>query len=288
MGQILTTPPSTRDVATSTLDLFAPYDPDDDPNPNTVFRRRHLYVPRQLPSAARFQALPGELQNQVGEFAPSYIFPVDIDKLKALGNCGKFLKNMEPITAEQMDANPELRVAFYEVVKRSLAQFHERVKQFQLYKYATIQNPLKHHRDFYFNRMPLCERVYLAHVYVETHPDMSTVELMEHCKRIADWKNELRRMPDLFQHVLELYQRFVANPTQENLPPEDVWGPIELFHLDDYTYWGDEGWYIWQYGLDFPDDLQQILDECNYMIDVITSRKPHDDAMLSEMLKPLE
>jgi hypothetical protein len=278
--------PSTSDIGTSTegLDAFA--------NENRVFDLRTYtrLVPNQLPSLERYSALPDELQEPIREGAPGYIFPLDVEKLNTLGNCGDFLKNLEPITANQIDARPKLRGAFREVVIRSLEEFHRRVKRLKLYKLAMvhaipdIQSAFDRHIVYLPDRDPLCERVYRTLRDVQNAPEMRAASLMDQCKRIVEWKRELGQMSGHFARVLAAYEHFLQNPVHpDHAIPRNIWGPVELF-ADDPEMWSELGWYT---GIFVLGGLEDRISDAENTLTTISERKPHDDALLPEILKSL-
>jgi hypothetical protein len=256
-----------------------------------------------IPLDTAFDNLPIELQENIRHFAPSYIFPVDIQKLNALGNCGAFLQNLEPVRADQIDAQPLLREAFHEVVLRSLVGFHKRVNKLRLYRKARIRYPYKDMLDPEFNHNPLIERIRLAIEDVSAHPDMPAADLMERCKRISEWKNELRQMPEKFSMILDAYRMALMDPgialpvapgNPGGAPDAPMYGPLG----PDVWEGGDVKLYNFRYdqqtweanGVWFGPYLVSPASRRTYaqvLITALARDMERDNPMLPEVLKPL-
>lgn len=224
--------------------------------------------PNENASFPQYQNLPPEVQDLVHQFQ----------------NCGQFYQHLQPMTASEIDDKPSLRRALRDVVIDSLSMFLQRVNKLKVYKYAGIKYPNKHQFDDEFNSMPLCYRVYLAVDAVKKDPEMPAAELLERCRRIVDWKRELRQMPAVFARLLQAYQGFL-NGQPSYGPLHAAWDEtgLELFDVENHSNWGQLGWY--EGSLYIPEEWEVEADA--QRIVGLADRVSHDNAILDNVLKEL-
>jgi hypothetical protein len=254
----------------------------------SIFRSPTTTTPRQtprksVPVSKILSKAPDELKAEIRDIVgPGVIFPFDLTKFLSLKNCGYFLQNMQPFRVEKFDDHPQLRKAFHDAVLKSLKQFCSRIKSLRLYKFATVHYKEKSKNDPFYNAKELMARITMTIQEVQGTPNMRGVELAERCKRITEWKKEIKEMAFEFPRILMHFERFV-NEFPNYKIPKNFMGNVEVFNPKLIA----RGWYedILFIQDDHHDDALELAQESAL---IIKRGMEHDNKYLDVVLSPLE
>jgi hypothetical protein len=235
---------------------------------------------KSVPILKPYSKVPDELKAEIRDLVgPGVIFPFDLTKFLSLKNCGYFLKNMQPFRVEKFDDHPQLRKAFYDAVLKSLKQFRLRVKSLRLYKIAIHRRNLVHENIFMENAKGLMARINLTIQEVQRTRDMRGEALAERCKRITEWKKEIKEMVFEFPRILMHFERFINEFPNYEIP-KNFMGNVEVFELPAFLC-----------SLSGFLDLQRYFSSLGIARDIalfIKDGMEHDNKYLDLVLSPLE
>jgi hypothetical protein len=179
----------------------------------------------------RVSELPQILEARIGRFVPAQ----NIEKWQKVSNCGYFLRNSLPYTADHLAQNKNAFNALKHSVVKSLTIFKQRVSGLRMYGgytpylhyvpcYTMVTDNIKRRIDFYLIdvKSTVFHSVEREHgKYVVTYgeygilkdqnPNIEAVEsLIDACKEITVWKNDLRTIDSqmvLFYDIVDRFQR---------------------------------------------------------------------------------
>jgi hypothetical protein len=259
-------------------------------SPTTTTTRRKS--PRQKsPVSKILSKAPDELRAEIRDLVgPGVMFPFDLTKFLSLKNCGYFLKNMQPFRVEKFDDHPQLLKAFNDAVFKSLNQFCSRIKSLRLYKFATchyyekgIWVPIHDDENSLMSRITLTTDEVRRNRNMRD-PYMRGKDLAERCKRITEWKKEIKEMAFEFPRILMHFERYV-NEFPNYKIPEDFMGNVEFeYPLPRQIPRYEDILWLQEYDEDAEDALE-LAQQC---VSQIRRGMEHDNKYLDVILSPLD
>lgn len=207
--------------------------------------------------------LPIELRREIRTFADH--------------NCGSFLQSIQPFRPESFDDHPEAREFFRKTVLYSLKKFCESVTTLHLYKRSWSWMPDVNNDD----EAPLVCRIQNTIRDVESKPNMSGKELADKCKKISQWKTELRQLHQDFHDLLDIF------PLQDYFGYMAILSSLKVFKLralnlrplDLHEYMREMYYNYTHFQVMDPDFLHYIQE--------IETEMLHDDASLDIVLQSI-